>query len=106
MPEWEGRDDFGLNFQIGKDDGPEIQTDLDIVTFVELAANRLSPGNLAIHYDAKLPRDSCLELRSCPCELGLRHNPVVIFIKFRNLRRVLDRERQCCLQAVRWLSYR
>ena len=68
--------------------------------------NRLSLGDFAIRRDENLPRYSRLELRSCLCELGLRHNPVVILVEFCNLRGVLDRQRQCCLQAVRALSDR
>ena len=106
MPKRQGRDDFGLNLQTRKADSVEIQTNFYVVIFIETAANRLSLGDFAIRCDEKLPRYSRLELRSCLCELGLRHNPVVILVEFCNLRRVLDRQRQCCLQTVRALSYR
>ena len=106
MPKRQGRDDFGLNLQTRKADSVEIQTNFYVVILIEMAANRLSVGDFAIRCDEKLPRYSRLELRSRLCELGLRHNPVVILVEFCNLRGVLDRQRQCCLQTVRALSYR
>ena len=106
MPKRQGRDDFGLNLQTRKADSVEIQKNFYVVILIETAVNRLSFGDFAIRCDDNLPRYSRLELRSCLCELGLRHNPVVILVEFCNLRGVLDRQRQCCLQTVRALSYR
>ena len=100
MTKRQGCDEFGLNFQTGKGGGPEIQTDFYVVILIELAANRLSLGDFAIRRDEKLPRYSRLELRSCLCELGLRHNPVVILVEFGKLCRVPDRERQRNLQTI------
>ena len=106
MPKRQGRDDFGLNFQTRKLHSRKIQTNFNIVIFIELAANRLRPSNLAIWRNEKLPRYRGLELRSRLCELGLRHSPVVILVEFCNLRGVLDRQRQCRLKAVRLLADR
>ena len=93
MPERQRRDDSGLNFQTRKADSRKIQSDFDIVIFVELAANRFRLGVLAIRRNEKLLRYSRLELRSCLCELGSRHNPVAILVEVGNLRRVLERQR-------------
>ena len=106
MTKRQGCDEFGLNFQTGKGGGPEIQADFYIVILIELAANRLSLGDFAIGRDEKLPRYSCGKMRLGSVELDLRHNPVVILVELGNLRRVLDRQRQCCLEVVRALSYR
>ena len=100
MTKRQGCDEFGLNFQIGKDDSVEIQKNFYVVIFIELAANRLSVGDFVIRCDEKLPRYSRLELRSCLCELGLRHNPVVILVEFGKLCRVPDRKRQRNLQTI------
>ena len=106
MPKRQGRDDFGLNFQTRKANSVEIQKDFYVVILIETAVNRLILDDFAIRCDDDLPRYRRLELRSSLCELGLRHNPVVILVEFCNLRGVLDRQRQCCLQTVRALSYR
>jgi len=106
MPKRQGRDDFGLNLKTRKANGVEVQTDFDVLILIELAPNRLGVGEFVIRCDEKLPLYSCLELRSCLFELELRHNPVVIFVEFCNLRGVLDRQRQCRLKAVRMLANR
>ena len=106
MPKRQGRDEFGLNLQTRKADSVEIQTNFYVVILIETAVNGVVFGDFAIRCDDKLPRYSRLELRSCLCELGLRHSPVVILVEFGNLRGVLDRQRQCRLQTVRALSYR
>ncbi len=106
MPERQGRDELGFNFQIGKGDSFEIQKNFYVVIPIESAVNRAVFGDFAIRRDEKLPRYSGLELRSRLCELALRHNPVVIFVEFDKLCRVLDRKSQYYLQAVRALSYR
>src|SRR5262249_20001098 len=56
MPERQGGDDSGLNFQTRKANGRKIQTNFDIVIFIEPAANRLRLGNVAIRGNEKLPR--------------------------------------------------
>src|SRR6476646_7168190 len=106
MPKRQGSDDFGLSLQTRKANSVEIQKDFYVVILIETAANRLSLGDFAIRRDDDLPRYGRLELRSCLCELGLRHNPVVILVEFHKLRRVLYRQRHCRLQPVRALSYR
>ena len=106
MPKRQGRDEFGLNPQTRKADSVEIQKDFYVVILIETATNGFVFGDFAIRRDEKLPRYSRLELRPCLCELGLRHNSVVILVEFYKLHRVFDRQRQCCFQAVRALSDR
>src|SRR6516225_5559185 len=106
MAKRQGRDDFGLNLQTRKTGTVEIQTSFYVVILVETAVNRAVFDDLAIHRDNNLTRYSYVELRLVSTELGLRHSPVLILIEFCNLRGVFDRQRQCCLQAVRKLSYR
>jgi hypothetical protein len=106
MPKRQGRDDFGLNLKTRKTDAVEVQTDFDVLILIEVTANILSVGGFVIRCDKKLPLYSRLELRSRLCELELRHNPVVIFVEFCNLRCVLNCQRQCRLQAFRELPYR
>ena len=106
MPKRQGLDQFGLNVQIGRDDNVEIQKNFYVVILIETAANGGVFDDFAIHCDDNLPRYNCLELRSRLCELGLRHNPVVILVEFGDLRGVPDRKRQCCLKAVHALSDR
>ena len=84
----------------------EIQKDFYVVILIETAVNGFVFDDFAIRCDDDLPCYRRFELRSASGELGLRHNPVVILVEFCNLRGVLDRQRQCCLQAVRALSYR
>ena len=106
MPKRQGCDEFGFNFQIGKDDSVEIQKNFYSVIFIELAANRLSVGDFGIRCDDNLPRYSCVEMRTASVELDLRYSAIVVLVEFGNLRRVFGRQRQCCLQAVRALSDR
>jgi len=106
MTKRQGCDEFGLNFQIGKDDSVEIQTNFDVVIFIELASNRLSVGDFTVRCDEKLPRYSRIELRLASVELDLRYSAIVVLVEFGNLRRVFGRQRQCCLQSVRALSDR
>ena len=106
MPKRQGRDEFGLNFQIGKADSVEIQKDFYVVILIETAVNGFVFDDFSSRCDDDLPFYRRFKLRSASGELGLRHNPVVILVEFGNLRGVLDRQRQCCLQAVRALSYR
>lgn len=47
------------------------------------------------------PRHYRFELPSASAKLGLRYSPVVILVELGNLRRVLHRQGQCCLQAAR-----
>ena len=96
-----------MNFQIGKDDSVEIQKNFYVVILIETAVNGFIFDDFAIRCDDNLPRYSRSRVAIVLlCELGFRHNPVVILVEFGKLRRVLDRERQCCLQTVRALSYR
>ena len=100
MPKRQKREDLGLNLQTRKADSVEIQTNFYVVVPIETAVNRAVFGDFAIRCDEKLPRYSRFELRSCLCELGLRHNPVVILVEFGKLCRVPDRKRQRNLQTI------
>jgi hypothetical protein len=106
MPKRQGRHDFGLNLQTRKADSMEIQTDFYVVILIETAVNGAVFGDFAIRRDDNLARDSCFELRSAAAELDLRYSAIVVLVEFGNLRRVLDCQRQCCLQPVRALSDR
>ena len=107
MPKRQGRDEFGLNFQIGKDDSVEIQKNFYVVILIETAVNGFVFDDFSIRCDDDLPRYRRSRVAmSASGELGLRHNPVVILVEFGKLRGVLDSERHCCLQTVRALSYR
>src|SRR5262245_25464702 len=106
MPERQVRNDLGLNLQLRKDNSVEIQKNFYVLIFIETAVTGAAFDDFAVRCDDNLPRYSHLELRSCLRELGLRYNPVVIFIEFGNLRRVLYRERQCRFKAVRVLPDR
>ena len=106
MPKWEGRNEFGLNFQIGKDGDAEIQTDFDVLILIETALNEFVFADFSSSCDDDLCSYDRFQLRSASGEFGLRHNPVLILVDLGNLRCVLDRQRQCCLQTVRALSYR
>ena len=89
-----------MNLQTRKADSVEIQTNFYVVIPIETAVTRAVFGDFAIRSDEKLPRYSRLELRSCVCELDLRHNAVVILIEFGKLCRVPDRKRQSNLQTI------
>ena len=52
MSKRQGRDEFGLNFQTGKDGAAKVQMNFNIVIFIETAADGLGPGNFAIRRDA------------------------------------------------------
>ena len=106
MPKWQGPDDFGLNFQTGKDGSAEIQANFYVVILIEMTVNELSFANLAIRRDADFSPNSSFELPSASGKLDLRYSPVVIRVEFGNLRRVPDRQRQCRFQAIRALSDR
>ena len=106
MTKRQGCDEFGLNFQIGKDGSVEIQKNLYVVILIETAVNGFVFDDFFSSCDDDLPFYRRFKLRSASGELGLCHNPVVILVEPGNLRRVSDRKRQCCLQAVRALSYR
>ena len=106
MPKRQGRDDFGLNLETRKADRVEIQTSFYVVSLIKTAVNGIIFEDFAIRHDNNLPRYSCVELRSTSAELRLRYSSVVVLVEFRNLRGVLDRQRQCCLQAVWELAYR
>ena len=106
MAKRQGCDDFGLNFQIEKSDSVEIQKDFYVVILIETAVNGFVFDDFFSSCDDDLPFYRRFKLRSASGELGLRHNPVLILVELGNLHRVLDRQRQCCLQAVRTLSYR
>ena len=80
MPKRQKREDFGLNLQARKDDSVEIQKDFYVVILIETAANGFVFGDFAVRGDDDLPRYGRLKLRSCLCELGLRHNPIVILV--------------------------
>src|SRR5215831_13932372 len=101
MPKRQGRNDFGLNLQIRKADSVEIQTNFYVVILIETTVNGAVFGDFAISRDDNLLRYNCFELRLASGELDLRYSPVVILVEFCNLGRVLDRQRQCCLQPVR-----
>ena len=106
MTKRQGCDEFGLNFQIGKGHSVEIQTNFYVVILIETAVNRFVFDDFFSSCDDDLPFYRRFKLRSASGELGLRYNPAVILVEFGNLRRVLDRQRQCCLQGVRALLYR
>ena len=106
MAKRQGCDEFGLNFQIEKGNSVEIQTNFYVIILIETAVNGAVFGDFLSSYDDDLPFYRRFKLRSASRELGLRHNPVAILVELGDLRRVLDRQRQCCLQAVRALSYR
>ena len=106
MTQRKGCDEFGLNLQTRKGDGVEIQKDLYVVILVEMAVNGFVLDDFFSSCDDDLPFYRRFKLRSASGELGLRHNPVVILVEFYKLCRVPDCKRQCCLQAVRALSYR
>src|SRR5215470_10396788 len=106
MPKRQVRDNFGLNLQTRKADSGEIQTNFYVVILIETTANGAVFGDFAIRRDDNLFRYSCFELGLASGELDLRYSPVVILVEFCNLGSVLDRQRQCCLQTVRALSYR
>ena len=101
MPKRQGRDEFGLNFQAGKGDSVEIQTNFYVVILVETTANGFVFGDFAVSRDDDFPRYRPFELPSGSAKLHLRYSPVVILVESGKLRRVLDRQRQCCLQAAR-----
>ena len=105
MTQWKGCDEFGLNFQVGKGDTVEIQKNLYVVILIKMAVNGFVFDDFFSSCDDDLPFYCRFKLRSASGELGLRHNPVVILVEFYKLHRILDRQRQCCLQAVRALSY-
>ena len=92
---------FGLNFQTGKDSSAEIQTNFYVVILIETAANGFVFGDFAVSCDDDLPRYRRFELPSASGKLDLRYSPVVILVEFGKLRRILHRQRQCCLQAAR-----
>ena len=106
MPKRQKREDLGLNLQTRKADSVEIQTNFYGIILIETAVNGAVFGDFLSSYDDDLPFYRRFKLRSASRELGLRHNPVAILVELGDLRRVLDRQRQCCLQAVRALSYR
>src|SRR5262249_40074770 len=106
MPKRQGRNDFGFNLQTRKDNSVKIHTNFYVVVLIEMTLNRTLFGEFAVRCDEKLFRYSRLELQSCLCELGLRHNPVAILVEFDKLCRVSDRKRQCRLQAVHALADR
>ena len=56
MPERQGRDEFGLNFQAGEDESVEIQTNFYVVILVEATANGFVFGDFAVSRDDDLPR--------------------------------------------------
>ncbi|HTG28335.1 MAG TPA: hypothetical protein VK818_08935 [Methylomirabilota bacterium] len=89
-----------MNLQTRKADSLENQTNFYVVVPIETAVNRAVFGDFAIRCDEEFPRYSRLELRSCVCKLGLRHNPVVIRVEFGKLCRVPDRKRQRNLQTI------
>src|SRR5205823_6426228 len=78
VPIRQGRDEFGLNFQIEKGDSVEIQKNFYVVILIKTALNGAVFGDLAIRCDDNLPRYSCVEMRLASIELDLRYNPVVI----------------------------
>ena len=106
MAKRQGCDEFGLNFQIEKSDSVEIQKNFYVVILIKTAVNGFVFDDFFSSCDNDLPFYRRFKLRSASGELGLRHHSVVILVEFYNLHRVLDRQRQCCLQAVRALSYR
>src|SRR4029450_1831417 len=100
MPKRQGRDEFGLNFQAGKDDSIEIQTNFNVVILIEPTANGFGFSDFAVSRDENLPRHRRVELPSASAKLDLRYSPIVILVEFGKLRRVLHRQRQCRLQAA------
>ena len=100
MPKRQGRDDFGLNFQTGKDGSAEIQTNFYIVILIKMTANELSFADLAVRSDDDFPTYSSFQLPSASRELDLRYSPVVILVEFGKLCRFPDRKRQRNLQTI------
>jgi hypothetical protein len=100
MPERQGRDEFRLNFQTGKNGGAKIQMNFHVVILIETAANGLNFGDFAVHCDDDSPPGSSFELPAASTELDLRYTAVVILVEFGKLCRVPGRKRHYCLQPV------
>ena len=85
MPKRQGRDEFGLNFQAGKNGSAKIQMNFHVVILIETAANGLSFGDFAVRCDDDFPPYSSFELPSASTELDLRYSAVVIPVEFGKL---------------------
>jgi hypothetical protein len=85
MSKRQGPDDFGLNFQTGKEGRAEIHTNFYVAILIETTANELSFAGLAVRRDDDFPPNSSFELPSASGKLDLRYGPVVILVKFGKL---------------------
>src|SRR5262245_47053405 len=97
MPKRQGGNEFGMNFQIGKDDGGEIQNNFYVVILIEMTVNGFVFDDFSSSRDHDLPCYSRFKLRLAAAELDLRYTAIVVLVEFGNLRCVLDRQRQFCL---------